>query len=162
MTWYQSLLVSICGGVVAGFVTMWLSLRRFYRERWWQRRFDGCAAVIESLHDQKRYSDILWGEEAEGKEYDADFKNAAAIRSGDGARLIRRYADLGSLALPDEVAILLTTYLKEREAKPRFDTFQEYLEDQKSAETTLLSKVAPAAVKGLGLSRTWRNRMLGT
>jgi hypothetical protein len=158
MTWYQSLVVAILSGVAASLVTMWLSLKRFYKERWWQRRFDGCAAVIEAIHDMQRLSEIHWRETFLKSRYDEDWRKRASDRGADASRLLRRYADLGELALPLEVAKLLSSYVTETDRsreQSHPDSYEEMIEEDKDREERLLLAIVPAAMKGLGLSR-WK------
>jgi len=137
---------------------MVLSLRRYYRERWWQRRFDGCPAVIEAIHDLGRYTDIEYKEIFEGRTFDKKWKEAAGERYSEASRLLRRYSDLGPLALPPKVAALLKAHYDEVEEFGRSGehvTIDEHVEWRASAEYRLLSAVVPAAMDGLGLDRPW-------
>lgn len=83
---------------------MWLSLKRFYRERSWQKRFDACGDVVTSLHNLVRREDVWWEQEFLQKEFPDDYLNEVSRQGEDGWRTLRRYADLGPLALPDEVS----------------------------------------------------------
>ena len=44
------LLVGLVVAVVASLVTVRLSLKRFYAERWWDRKADAYTRVIAALH----------------------------------------------------------------------------------------------------------------
>jgi hypothetical protein len=50
----QNLMVSIVVAIVSAVVTVFLAFRRFRRERWWDRKADAYAAIIEALHHMKR------------------------------------------------------------------------------------------------------------
>jgi hypothetical protein len=39
---------------------VWLSLRRFYREKWWERKIAAYTAIMESLHHMKRDLDVSY------------------------------------------------------------------------------------------------------
>ena len=42
---------------VSSWITVQLALRRFRRERWWERKTDAYTKVIEALHNSKEFSD---------------------------------------------------------------------------------------------------------
>lgn len=155
MTWWQQLLVTLVGsgvgGAIAAWLTMRLSLHRFYRERWWQRRFDGCAIVIEALHDRKRLLDMqLYDEESDDK-YADYFMDAAKDRGREAMVKLRRYADLDVLALPAEVSEIIQNFLNASDEASEQDTLLEYITAQLACTNQALSVASPAALKGLGL-----------
>ncbi len=162
MTWYESLFVAVAGGAFASLTTMWLTLRRFYRERWWQRQFDGCSAVIEAIHDLKRHTDLEWDRVNLHRSFPEEFMRQASEKSVEAVRTLRRYADLGELALPSEVAHLLHLYFRDVDylnPPSCFDTHDEQLEHAQNNQDRLLNDVVPAAMRGLGLGQPWHRRL---
>jgi hypothetical protein len=48
------LVIGVIGPAVIAWLTVQLSLGRFYRERWWERRLAAYTAIIEALYDMRR------------------------------------------------------------------------------------------------------------
>lgn len=57
-----NILSSLVIAVATSFITVRISLHRFYVEKWWERRLQAYQAIIYALYDMKRYVDeYLWG-----------------------------------------------------------------------------------------------------
>jgi hypothetical protein len=83
------LFTSLAVAVVAAGLTVWLSLHRFYRERWWERKLASYIEVIEALHHVIRDSN----------------------EHGDAARGdLARFNDLGTFLFAPETASALARY----------------------------------------------------
>ena len=54
--------------VIASYVTVRLSLRRFYSEKWWEKKAEAYAAILEALHYMKRCFDEDYEAEVAGRE----------------------------------------------------------------------------------------------
>ncbi|MEN2747073.1 hypothetical protein [Sphingomonas sp. T9W2] len=113
MTWYQQLLISLSTGVVAALLTTWLALARFYRERSWQKRFDSCADVISALHDLDRMEELWLNERMFDHEYLPEYRADIEKHGEQALRSLRRYADLGPLALPASVSAAVQAFMRD-------------------------------------------------
>lgn len=55
--WYIQLLLTLIPALIVGvataLVTVKLSIRKFYTERWWERRADAYSRIVEALHKHK-------------------------------------------------------------------------------------------------------------
>jgi hypothetical protein len=61
----------ICGIVIAAassWFTVQLSLRRFWQEKWWERRVTAYERVLEALHHSKAFSEVHLNAKDESKE----------------------------------------------------------------------------------------------
>lgn len=47
----SSLVLSLIAAFGAAQFTAWFSLGRFYRERWWEKKFEAYTSIINALHD---------------------------------------------------------------------------------------------------------------
>ena len=157
MPWWQQLAIALIGGASAAYATMHLSLRRFYLERWWQRRFDAYSAILEALHDQHRYLDILRGEIFDGDRYLDGYRQNALTLSTDAGRLLRRYVDLGPLALSPEAVAALRAFLNTSD--PDADIDDLVIADLVKAEQAI-RQISMLSMIDLRLStKTWRSRL---
>jgi hypothetical protein len=100
------LFTSLAVAVVAAGLTVWLSLHRFYRERWWERKLASYIEVIEALNHVIRDSDLRIREE-EG----VSFEKAYRAEHSDAARGdLARFNDLGTFLFAPETASALARY----------------------------------------------------
>jgi hypothetical protein len=59
--------LSLLVAVATALLTVWLSLRRFYREKWWEAKMRAYTEVIQALHHMKRDLHISIAAEEEGR-----------------------------------------------------------------------------------------------
>ena len=60
MNWSQviaGLASAIFVSVVTAVLTVQLALRRFYSEKWWERRSDAYSEIIKALHQVREHAD---------------------------------------------------------------------------------------------------------
>lgn len=156
MTWYQQLAISLCGGVVAALLTTRLALQRFYRERSWQKRFDACGDVVSALHELKRLEDLFWNEEFLKRDYRDEYREMALKRGEEGWHSLRRFADLGPLALPNDVSLALKEFVrKNTEFIETFDPNDrpDAIEATRNLIDDALKTIPDIAATALGLER---------
>ncbi len=60
--------------VIASFVTARFALRRFYSEKWWEKKYEGYSSILESLHYIVRHFDEEMTATAGGREIPDDRK----------------------------------------------------------------------------------------
>jgi hypothetical protein len=75
---------SLVVAIIVAILTVQLSLRRFYREKWWERRLDAYTRVIEALHHMQRSLDVDWRREVEKTEFDEAYRKAFSERGQAG------------------------------------------------------------------------------
>ncbi len=52
-----NLVIGIVVAIVSARVTVSLALRRFYAEKWWERKWEAYTGIINALHHMKNYDD---------------------------------------------------------------------------------------------------------
>ena len=65
--------VSLLVAVTTAWLTVWLSLRRFYREKWWEAKMRAYSDLIQALHNMKRDLEITIPAEMEGRDMQTAF-----------------------------------------------------------------------------------------
>ncbi|HML08871.1 MAG TPA: hypothetical protein VK430_12200 [Xanthobacteraceae bacterium] len=66
--------VSLLVAVITAWLTVWLSLRRFYREKWWEAKMRAYTDVIQALHHVKRDLEITINAEQRGQDRETDYQ----------------------------------------------------------------------------------------
>jgi hypothetical protein len=83
--------------VVTSLITVFLSMRKFRTEKWWETRVSAYIDLIDSLHSLKEYADVFLGEAREGRivgDKEKEKLNADYILAFSR---VRRAANVGSL-----------------------------------------------------------------
>ncbi|MBZ0149375.1 MAG: hypothetical protein K8F62_17805 [Pseudorhodoplanes sp.] len=70
---FEKVGIALLVAVPTALLTVWLSLRRFYREKWWEAKMRAYAEVIQSLHDMKRDLDVSIRAELKGRNTNTRF-----------------------------------------------------------------------------------------
>lgn len=111
---WLSLAISAVSGLLAAVATVWLSLRQFQQQRWWERRLDAYTKVVEALHHMSNALEAYLMATGVGAEpvtgerkatLDAEYSKANANLS--------RLIDMGDLLLrPRAIRELRSMYAK--------------------------------------------------
>jgi hypothetical protein len=84
---------------VTAWVTVWLSLRRLYREKWWKAKMSAYTNVILALHNMKRDVEITVDAEMRGQDTDTDFHKEWNEKHKTAWDEIRKQIDVGEFLL---------------------------------------------------------------
>lgn len=88
-------------------LTVWLSLRRFYREKWWEAKMSAYTDLIQALHHMKRDVEITIGAEERGEIEESDYRKEWSARQQAAWEEVRKQIDVGEfLYSPTSVAVL--------------------------------------------------------
>jgi hypothetical protein len=146
-------LAAFVGALVAGLFgagAVWLGLRRFRSEKWWERKATAYASVIEALH-------VL--EDVEDEEIDA-IEKAVQLpmerleklrqKSIAAREETRKYANLSGFVVTDETAKILDEMTRALEIPQRStQSNHDYLERRWAAVTGALAAVKIEARRDL-------------
>ena len=154
-SWLPSLAATVIPAlfvaVITAVVTVKLSLRRFYTERWWERKAEAYTRIIECLYHIKAYSDSKVPEYLEGAEYSPERKQKLSEEYAAAHRDLDKTTAIGSYIICDHAAQILDE-LKKRpglswENNPPWEIF----EDDAKAYGEALNKLRAVAKKDLGV-----------
>lgn len=138
--------------IVVAFLTFWLALRRFHREKWWEAKMQAYTDVIQALHHIKRDLDISINAEVEGRETDTDYHKDWENRHRTAWDEIRRQVDVGEfLYSPVSMKILLE--LVESGQSVPDESYVEHLLRLQAATLKCLPAIKAAARADLGLPK---------
>jgi hypothetical protein len=87
--WLINLLTGLVSAILVAVTTVFLALRRFRQERWWEKKHAMYADLLETLHGLKRYTESYierWQTDSDDKEKEAEvnriWKECSATLSG--------------------------------------------------------------------------------
>ncbi len=146
--------ISIVGGAVAALITVWLSLHRFYQERWWEKKLAAYTAVIEALHNIKQNFSEEWEAEILGKEHRSS-SIGQEVHERSMAEL-RRAADIGELLFSAEATSELDKLLIDLTNVHNPDhIYFDYLDGSLRPVIRCLTEIKRLARLDLKLRRSW-------
>jgi len=97
ITLATGLLISI----VTSVVTVRLSLRQFYSQRWWEQKWGQYSKVLEALYHIRHYNDRLRASVEAGKDLSASRKTALVAKSRESSDEIDRVTTIGAFTMSD-------------------------------------------------------------
>ncbi len=142
--------LSLLVAVTTAFLTIWLSLRRFYREKWWEAKMRAYSDVIQALHHMKWDLEISLRAHEEGRDTDTDYHKAWSAKHSAAWEEIRKQTDVGEFLFSPKAVELLQMLSNEARHETNEGYFQ-YLEKIQVAVEKCLPAIKAAARTDLGL-----------
>ena len=130
---------------VSSWITVQLSLRKFRSEKWWERKADAYANVIEVLYNSQEFSVQHLEADEEGREICADRDAELRAKSKAAYAEIRRVANVGSFLLSDRAMTRLARLQKEEEKASDTTHWIDYLDGNWKAVSTCLDDIISIA-----------------
>ncbi|ARN29890.1 TPA: hypothetical protein LUC54_000898 [Acinetobacter baumannii] len=115
---YQNLLISIVSGTVIAIVSSYLTsiwtMKKFYTEKWWDRKEQAYTEIINALYDMIQFYKVY--KEDYGQDDFISDERATDLRQkySDGIRKLYRATDLATLYVSEE-AVNVLVKLRNRE-----------------------------------------------
>lgn len=135
--------------VVSAFVTVRLSLNRFYVEKWWERKANAYTTIIEAIHHMRHYCNEQLDAASEDRDLSEKREKELESRRKDAADEIQKAIDVGSFVLNEEAAELLASLGKELYRAKAEPTWWDYLAKQEEALRNVLPKLKEIARREL-------------
>ncbi|MDE9575084.1 hypothetical protein L2106_16945 [Citrobacter portucalensis] len=161
MNYFWQLFLALASGAFGAWIATFFALRRFYSEKWWEKRAVAVIELTDSIYQikilQEYYSELREYHREGPNEYPDFVKlDEAQIRelqlaASRARKLIIKFSHAGQLLIPESVSILLREYLKEERKVDHDVHFEGW--DVEEAEEHLLSMSNTLFEKVLKISR---------
>jgi hypothetical protein len=151
-------LIKIAPGIITAILGSYLaarwSLKRFYSEKWWDRKEHAYAEIIDALYDVIQYCEIKKENYGQGTGHSAEKESEFSSNYKAAFWKIKRATDVGAFVISAEAQNVLKG-LRDRprlkwEENPPWDIFEEDYEAHRDA----LNKIVALAKKDLGAKNT--------
>jgi hypothetical protein len=142
--------LSLLVAATTAFLTVWLSLRRFYREKWWEAKMRAYTEVIQALHHMKWHLDISVRAEMQGRDTDTDYHKEWGAKHRAAWVEINKQVDIGEFLYSPASVQLLQTLINDTKSGPD-DMYIDHLIRLQTAVNECLPKIKAAARTDLGL-----------
>ena len=143
-------LPGIIAAILASYLAAKWSLRKFYSEKWWQRKENAYVEIIDALYDIIQYCEIRKEDYGGGTDYSEDQEKNFAERYSQAFWKIKKVTDIGAFVVSSKAAIILKE-LRDRpklewDKDPPWEIFQQDYEYYKDALNNIV-KVAKEDLK---------------
>ncbi|HHE5221355.1 TPA: hypothetical protein ACPEW4_004013 [Citrobacter braakii] len=161
MNYVWQFLLALSSGAFGAWVATFFALKRFYSEKWWEKRAAAVIELTDSIYQlkvlQEYYSDLrLYQREGPAEFPDFVVLDGAQVKelklaASKAKSLITKYSHAGQLLIPESVSTLLRDYLTEERKVDHDVHYQGW--DTEEAEEHLLSMTKTLFEKVLKISR---------
>jgi hypothetical protein len=154
---WQMFIVPFGAAALGAWFTAHFSLRRFFREKEWERKTQAYTAIFEALHDMRIWFDEHWDAEIAGKQIPEEKQTELSAEYKKARVALQRRLIAETWLLPtacsDRLAAMTRELNKERE------TFFEDLDEGYGAITKAIRDLRSMVRKDLELDRReWWSR----
>lgn len=115
MEWIADSATAVLVGSVAAFFSSWLALKKFYRERHWEKRLAAYSEIMNALHQIRLDAQRALNEELENRKIHTERRREIIEKRTDGLFSIRRAADIGELLISKKATLHLRSFLSEKD-----------------------------------------------
>lgn len=107
MGFFENLLLSLLSASVASYLTAHWSLRKFYSEKWWDKREKAYTELLDALYDLLQYCEVKKEDYGDGAGYGEDKLDELGRRYSAGIWRIKRAAEIGAFVISPSAADVL-------------------------------------------------------
>lgn len=113
----EKLLPGLLSAFVASYMTARWSLRKFYSEKWWDRKEKAYTEIIEALYDLLQYCEIRQEDYGDGGGYAKEHLKELDKRYSAAYWRIKRAAEIGAFVISPKAAEVLQQLVE----RPKLD-----------------------------------------
>jgi len=141
--------VALVTSVVTALIAVQLSLRRFYAERWWDRKVEAYTEIFEALYRLKNYSDLKYEDDLGAR----TLSDADAKRLGNqwrkGSDDVDKAIEIGSFTISDDSIECLRKFRKRPRLKFEENPIFELAEEESQFLTDCIDELKVLAARDL-------------
>ena len=143
------ILVAAITAIIASLLTSWFALRRFYSEKWWEKKYESYGAILESLHYIGRGFDEQMGAAITGVEITDDRKEEHRKKHREARDELAKRMDIGQFVVSDKAVDVLSEFQKELASAGHARDWGEYLNGSLAATNKALQQMRDIAKRDL-------------
>jgi hypothetical protein len=142
--------LSLMVAALTAFLTVWLGLRRFYREKWWEAKMRSYTDIIQALHHMNRDLEISIAAAYEDRDTESDYHKEWEAKHRAAWDEIRKQVDIGEFLFSAESIEVLKMLISETKTDPN-DMYVDHLEQLQTGVEKCMPAIKVAARRDLGL-----------
>ena len=122
-----SFATAIVVAVVTAFLTVHLALKRFYSEKWWERKAEAYSAILEALHHVRNYTHHNLESLKRGVDLPPEGDAELTKKLQDAMAELRKRWDVGSFVISEEAVVVMDTFMQELDASTKYSNWDAHL-----------------------------------
>jgi len=142
-------LTGIIIAITSAFLSVHLSIKRFRSERWWERKAQSYALILESLHYMKLNCEVQFENQIGNEVVPTDRTDELIEKWISGEEDISKAIDMGLFIFSSEAVKSLSNLQKDLKEASIHDFSWEYLPERIDALTSCMSNLRDIAKKDL-------------
>ena len=119
MNAYAQVGLTIVSGILIAAVTSWISvrlaIRQFYSQKWWERKADAYASIVEALYHVKHNLETEMSAEEFGAQLSAETKEEIKRKYKESFQQINRAEGMGAFIISKRSSEILTQLRRDRD-----------------------------------------------
>lgn len=151
-----SFISSLIVAVVTALLTVRLSSRRFYSERWWERKADAYTDIIEALHAKLEFLDAFFALRYDDAPLTTEDVDRMRSASKEADKKVDKLVHIGTFVISEEVEAIFERYQLSRarvNRETRHDEEEEQIRREYKVIDRCLAEVREAAMRDLKVER---------
>jgi len=148
-----SLLKTIIPGlvvaIVTSLITVRLSIRRFYEEKWWEKKYDAYTGILQSLHHFKKYALKHFDSYVSHKKISEDAKKELESDWKKHSKEFEMLHDMALFQLSEEANRILDEYREAKNEAKKCEDIFEWIDKDADAAISCLKKLSLEAKNDL-------------
>lgn len=150
---YQNLIISIVSGcviaVVSSYLTSRWTMKKFYTEKWWDRKEQAYTEIINALYDMVQFYKVFKDDYGQHDFISEDRSTELRQRHFSGLKKLYRATDLASIYVSDDAVKVLVDLRQKKSLDYYSNPLWEIYEDEYHAHKQTLDKLLKVAKKDL-------------
>ena len=134
---------------ITSWITVRLSLRQFYSQRWWEQKAEAYKRIVEALYHVKNNLQILLNAEETGAEIQKDRKDDLSLRSRESYEEIYKAEGVGAFIISKRASQILTELRGDLSQEKLERSWYEYLDGSLFAVNKCLNDIRDEAKRDL-------------
>jgi hypothetical protein len=146
-----SFISSLIVAVITANLTVRLALKRFYAEKWWERKATAYNSIIEALHHVREHADTNLHFSLTQRDLPEKSDQELTDKLETAMAELRKQLDVGDFLLSDEAVAAMNKLMNGLDKSTRTTCWQEHLQLKVDAVDSCLAEMRLMARKDLKL-----------
>jgi hypothetical protein len=125
----QTILSAIIIAAITSWITVRLTLKQFYSQRWWERKAEAYTRIIEALYHVKNNLQRLLDATERGTEIQEDRRKELAFKSSESYEEIYKAEGIGAFVISKSASRILTELRSNLEKEKSVPSWYTYLDE---------------------------------
>ena len=147
------ILIQLLLSGAAAFFGAHFALRKFKRERWWERKAEAYTSLIESLHNMRWPSSIHFEAGIEHRDVPEEYSQELWDDFKKARKQVWKITESSSFLISPKIYPVIQEMERGLSSANNADSWFEHLDEQGAAIDTCLKKVKAIGSKDLGINQ---------